>query len=293
MWARRSGVITKHFFVDYQDIGNALRTLSEKIGPEDEVLIADIGYSKDLIDLFLDRCGKLAPMVSWFDHHQWDREAVEKVNSAMKELVVDESLCASEIIQKRFVPDNDLARKLASLARAHDFNGEGSEQGIFDHACKIQDVITSGYPKQAIVEQLSNGILWSDSFEVAYRQYQKVKSVATRILDDTIERHHVLINGVITDVVLAFALDNLEAKDVKRHLFEKNQCDAVIVVWSDGRIAHEVISENFIAIPEKINKNFKGGGRGLVGGATYPEAVNNENRSECFKTIIKVVADGN
>lgn len=293
MWARKSGIATRHYFVNYQNIGIALGMLSEEIESGDEVLIADIGYSKDLIDSFLGRYGKLALMVSWFDHHQWDREAAERVGLAVKELTINEKLCASEIVQRRFLPESEAAKRLACLARAHDFDGEGSEKAIFDHACMIQDVIASGYPKQAIVDQLSDNILWNDSFEAAYQKYQEIRGVEIRMMDRTIERHSVLINGAVANIVLVFASGKLEAKDIKRHLFEKNQCDAVIVVWSNGRIAHEVNSERLLLISARINNIFKGGGRGLVGGATYPESVSEKNRSDCFKEIIGVVTDKN
>lgn len=293
MWAKKSKVITRHYFVDYQDISAVLKSLLKVVGPEDEVLIADIGYSKNLLDFFFSRYGELAARVSWFDHHRWDEEAAERASSIMKEFVVDESLCASEIIQRRFLPKNEVAKNLACLARAHDFNGEGSEKAIFDHACRVQDVITSGYPKEKIVDYLSGGIAWTGSFDAAYKRYQEVKSDAMRMMDETVERHQMSIDDAVANIVLAFARDTLEAKDAKRHLFKRNSCDAVIILWSDGRIAHEVSSEKFLPISEKINNIFRGGGRGLVGGATYPEAVSNENRSRCFRRIVKVVADGN
>ncbi|MDD2274597.1 MAG: hypothetical protein PHV29_01365 [Candidatus Pacebacteria bacterium] len=291
MWAKKSEIITKHYFVDYQDIGIVLRLLSEIVKSEDEVIIADIGYSKDLIDLFLGQCGKLAPIVSWFDHHRWEEEARDKMSLSIKKLIINEGLCASEIVQEELLPESETARNLASFARAHDFNGEGCDQDIFYHACKIQDVITSGYPKQAIVKKLSEGILWDHDFNIAYMQYQEVRSEAMLSMDNTIKRFFVSVDSIDIIIVTAFASDNLEAKYAKRYLFERNQCDVVIVVWPNGRMAQEVRSNKFMIVLERINKFFKGGGRGLVGGGTYYEAVNEENCSQCFMEIVRVITD--
>lgn len=289
IWARESGIATRHYFVDYQDIRMALRKLSMAIGSEDEVLVADIGYSKDLVDFFFNRYGELASRVSWFDHHRWDKEASAKASLTMKEFVVDERFCAAEILQRRFLPKDEAARRLALLARAHDFCDEGSGQGVFDYACRIQDVITSGYPKEVIVDYLSRGAVWPGSFDVAYKRYQEVKADAMRMMDETVERYCLSIDSVSINIVLSFAQDTLEAKDAKRHLLKENECDAVIILWPDGRIAHEVVSQKFTAVSQKINSNFRGGGRGLVGGATYPQSVSLENRKQCFDRIIEAI----
>lgn len=291
MWARKSKIVTRHYYVDYQDIGIALRTLLRVIGPEDEVLIADIGYSKDLMDLFLNQYGELASKTSWFDHHRWNEEALAKVGSVVRGLIVDEKLCASEILQKRLLPENELAKQLARLARAHDFSGKGSRQGDFDFACRVQDVITSGYPKEMIVNQLAEGIVWSANFDIAYKQYQVIKADALRRMNETVEKYCISIDGVVANVALAFALDALEAKDAKRYLLKESKCDVVIAVWSDGRIAYEIVSEKFTVISRKINDNFKGGGRGLVGGATYPQRITLEKRTQCFDEIIKALEE--
>jgi len=291
MWARESGIATQHYYVDYQRISIALRKLSKAIGPEDEVIIADIGYSKNLVDSFLGQHGDFASKVSWFDHHRWDEEALTKVGSALRKLIVNEKLCASEILQKKLLPESEIAKQLARLARAHDFSGKGSRQGDFDFACRVQDVITSGYPKEMIVNQLAEGIVWSANFDIAYKQYQVIKADALRRMNETVEKYCISIDGVVANVALAFALDALEAKDAKRYLLKESKCDVVIAVWSDGRIAYEIVSEKFTVISRKINDNFKGGGRGLVGGATYPQRITLEKRTQCFDEIIKALEE--
>lgn len=291
MWARESRVATQHYYVDYQDILVALRKLSRAVGPEDEVLIADIGYSKDLVDSFLCRYGELASKASWFDHHRWDEEALVRVGSVVRALIINEKLCASEVLQKELLPKSEKAKQLARLARAHDFSGKDSEEADFDLACRIQDVITSGYPKEKIVNQFSDGAIWNASFEVAYKRYQTIKVDALRRTDETIEKYCISVDGVVMNIALAFTLDILEAKDVKRHLLKKSECDVVIAVWSDGRIAYEVTSKKFMIVSQKINNNFKGGGRGLVGGATYPQPIKLETRRQCFDEIVKVLEE--
>ncbi|MFA5013288.1 MAG: hypothetical protein WC520_01855 [Candidatus Paceibacterota bacterium] len=290
IWARKSGLTVKHCFVDYQDIGIALRTLSEKIKPDDKVLIADIGFEKELIDSFLNRYGEIAKRTSWFDHHKWAEEAVVRVSSIVEELVIDESLCASEILQKRFLPEGGLAKRLAQLARAHDFYGKGFEPKIFEQACKIQDVITSGYRKETVVEQLVSDILWSKDFETAYTQYQNIRPSAITRMDNTIAKYFVVVDGIAANIAIALTSGVLESKDVRAHLLRnENGSDAIIAIWPNGKIACEVRDEKFRAILEKINKKFNGGGRGLAVGAMYPQKINEKDYRECFDKIIEAL----
>ena len=67
------------------------------------------------------------------------------------------------------------------------------------------------------------------------------------------------------------------------------QYDFVIVLWADGRIGYEIRDEKLFVIAEKINQKFNGGGRQLVGGATYPGGVSETNRKECFDEIVEVL----
>ncbi len=288
MWARKSGISTKHYFVDYQNIEKGLRILCENIEEGDQILIADIGYSNYLVDIMFNQYAMIISKISWFDHHKWEEKALAKIKSIAKEVFVDEKFCASEILQRRFLPDDILAKTLASLARAHDFP-EISSEDEFTNACKIQDVIMSGYPKEAIVNHLLRGEIWNVNLEKAYNNYQCLKADEIEKMDKTIEKYCLSIDGTTTSIALALAVESLEAKDVRRHLFQECNCDAVIALWPNGRIAYEVLSEKLMAISKKINNNFNGGGRGLVGGATYPSFISLDTKKSCFNHIVKVL----
>jgi oligoribonuclease NrnB/cAMP/cGMP phosphodiesterase (DHH superfamily) len=285
MWARKAQIATKHCFVDYQNIEKALEEVGKSRNKKDELLIADIGYAKELVEILFKECGAFTKRISWFDHHRWDQEAFLRVDSAIKELIVDESLCASEILQKRFLPEDKLAKKLAYLARAHDFYGQGFEPDVYEQACKIQDVITSGYSKEKLVEQLSVGILWNKEFESAFKEYQEIRKEALEKMDSTATSCFAIVDNTKASILAVLVPDVLESKDVRAHLLEKYKDDIVFAIWPNGRIAYEARSEKFLIILQRINEKFNGGGRGLAGGALYPARVN----KECFDEIIKAL----
>lgn len=295
MYARKSRLTTIHYFVDYQSIGSALETVSNIVKSDDKVIIADIGFEEELIALFLDHYREIAKKTLWFDHHNWNEKAIEEVGAIANELIINQNLCAAEIIQKRFFPDNQFAKELAYLARAHDFYGKGVELEIFEQACRIQDVLSSGYCKQAIIQQFTNGILWSDNFEAAHKRFQEImRPDAVAEMENTIKKYFVMMESrIVANITAVFVSEILESKDIRTHLMNneerRSERDVLIAVWPNGRIAYEVRNETFSEIIDKINVNFGGGGRGLAGGATYPTSVSSDSYENCFNGIIRAI----
>jgi len=293
IYAKKRGIKTIHCFVDYQDVGSVLENISRIIKSDDEVIIADIGYEKELVYSFLNRYREMAKITSWFDHHKWEDRAKEEAKKILKEVIIDESRCAAEILKERFLPDDRFVQELASIARVHDFYD--FESGIYEHARKLQDVIVSGYSKEAIVKQLSSGIFWIENFETVHKKYREViRPNAIAEMDSTIMKYSVVTSdNIVASVTAVFVPNILESKDIRAYLMlnedKKDERDVIIAIWSNGRIAYEGRSEKFRKILEKINENFKGGGRGLAGGATYSESVSMENYKICFDEIIKAI----
>ncbi|MFA6252150.1 MAG: hypothetical protein WCX74_02005 [Candidatus Paceibacterota bacterium] len=292
IYAKTKQIKTRHYFVDYQSIISVFNELLKVISPEDKVIIADIGYEEYLISSFLVRYKRIAERTFWYDHHKWKEEAIKRISAISKEIIINENLCASEIIQNRLLPENEIAKQLAYIARAHDFYGKGFETEVFEQACKIQDVISSGFQKERIAEQFSGGILWSEEFETAHRKFQEViRPKEIKKMEQTVTKYSVIItNDTIANIIAVFVSDVLSSKDIRAYLMEGKERDILIAVWPNGRIAYEIRNENFRQIIEKINSNFNGGGRGLAGGATYPQKINRKNFRSCFKKIIEVIS---
>jgi oligoribonuclease NrnB/cAMP/cGMP phosphodiesterase (DHH superfamily) len=294
-YARNIGIETKHYFVDYQNIILAFEEISKIILPEDSVIIADIGYSEELVKIFLNEYKDIAEKTSWFDHHRWNSDVKNIIGNAVREIIVDESRCAAEIVKDGFLSSDEFAANLACMARAHDFYGKGSAADIFGKACKIQDVITSGYDKMKIVEILSSGNLWNEGLEAVYVEYKKIRACAIENMNSAIVRYLMISKNEAVNVTAVFVSNVLESKDVRAYLMNdkkrKNERDVVIAVWPSGRIAYEVRDEKDRTIIDKINRNFNGGGRGLAGGATFPRKVNEINYGKCLDEIIEAIKE--
>lgn len=294
MYARKNEKRSRHYFVDYQSIIFALDQVSRAIKPNDEVIIADIGFEKELITSFLCHYTNVAEKTSWFDHHKWDDKAVKKARRIVREIIINQDLCASEILQKRYFPDNQFAKMLAYLARAHDFHGKDCEPEAYDHACKIQDVISYGYRKSTIIDQFANGIIWSDEFDTIHKRFREIWPEIISEMARTIAKHSIVLSeGITASIITVFVPSIIESKDMRSYLMDneerKTDFDALIAVWPSGRIAYEIRDERFFPLIEKINENFKGGGRGLAGGGTYPKRVTLEDYHNCFNRIIEAI----
>ncbi len=100
-------------------------------------------------------------------------------------------------------------------------------------------------------------------------------------------------DNISANITAVFVSDIFESKDVRAYLMEneerRGERDIIIAVWSNGRIAYEARNESFRKILEKINENFRGGGRGLAGGATFPGIVDEMNYKACFDRNIEVI----
>lgn len=294
LYVEKLGINTTHYYVDYESIFNVFENLNATIQSEDKVIIADIGYSDKLIAYFLS-LKNISEKTSWFDHHEWNTDAKNRVRAIVEEIIVDENYCASEILRDRFLSNNQYAQELAYVARSHDFYGKGFEKEIYEFACKLQVVITSGFDKEAIVKRLSNGFPWNDDFESAYRKYCNViRPMAIKKMNSTIAKYTLKVsNNILANITMIFVPNVLESKDIRAYLMDnekrKNERDIIIAVWSNGRIAYEIREEKFRHIIEKINKKFNGGGRGFAGGGTYPNNVNDTHYKMCFDEIIEAI----
>lgn len=259
---KAAGKEVKHYFVNYQ---NAKETISKlEFNEGDYMVLADLGYSEETFGSLLNKFEKY---FSWYDHHDWAADALADISKLADELIVNKDLCASEIVKNKFLPEDTVANKLAELARAHDFGGKDSKKETYDLACKLQDVITSGYDKMMVMESLSEGCFWNDEFKRAYQDYRIRRDNAIGEMKETITSFEIASE---TTVSIAAVPDALESKDVRKYLLENTKSDVVIGWWpTTGRVAYEVRDEAHVPFLKKMWQTFKGRGRDFAGGGTW------------------------
>jgi oligoribonuclease NrnB/cAMP/cGMP phosphodiesterase (DHH superfamily) len=274
-FARKTGEEVVHHFADYDDLAEIIGRLSGALRGE-RIVIADLGYNSKLLTA-LGALTKLCETnhVTWVDHHDWQGgEAVLKLGFRF---IHSSELCAAELVQREFMPQDDVARELARLAHAHDFR-ESNEL-----AWRLYDVISSGYDKLSFVEALSRGEFWNEGFEEAYKKYQLAKEKGYAYLESHLRFFSV--DGYTCAVALSKKY--LSSTLAALYLQEKGT-DFVIVVYPDGKLSFR--RNNPEINLRKIAQLFGGGGREVAAGAKLEREVTEENYLQVFREIVDAIA---
>ncbi len=268
-YALAEGEEIVHHFADYDSLPELVRELSGLEG--ETVVIADLGWNSRLEGV-LEELRRLcsANEVVWVDHHDWGE--VELGELAEAEFVHSMEKCAAELVQERFMPGDEVSRRIAELAHAHDFREDN------ELAWKLYDVISSGYDRMRFVEKLSAGTFWCEEFERAYRNYQEAKRKGRRYLDE-----HTMVLRV-GDRTCAFALSEkyLSSTLACMHL-QRTGADIVVVVYPDGKLSFRRNSDSVDV--GRIAKLFGGGGRATAAGAKLDMRVDEDNYLQVFREI--------
>lgn len=267
-YGKLKGLEMGHSFADYDKF---CRCLKEIPANGAEVVIADLGYNKafsECIDLLESLSVKNE--VKWFDHHDW---AGIKLDLPI-EFVISSEVCAAELIQKRYLPEDGIAKEIASISHAHDFREE------HDLAWRLYEVISSGYDKLKLVEALSEGNYWNRELEEAYRVYQRVKEEGFSYLDE----HSKLYKVGGWTCLIGFSPDALGSTLASDHLLEKNT-DFVICIWGNGKMSFRRNAENINLVG--IASIFDGGGREEAAGGFYHKPVDERNYLKIFEEIME------
>ena len=264
-----------HYFADYDDLAEIIVKLSREVKGE-SVVIADLGYNPKVLSArgALERLCE-ASQVIWIDHHDW--QGGEEILKLRLRFIHSTELCAAELVQREFMPDDEVSREIARLAHAHDFR-ESSEL-----AWKLYDVISSGYDKLSFVEALARGEFWNEEFEEAYRQYQHAKQKGYAYIDE----HTEVFN--ISGYTCAMALSKKYLSSTLASLYlQQRGTDFVVVVYPDGKLSFRRNSSEVNL--RKIAQLFGGGGRDVAAGAKIEKEVTEENYKEVFREIVNRIA---
>jgi oligoribonuclease NrnB/cAMP/cGMP phosphodiesterase (DHH superfamily) len=261
----------EHFFTDYANMTKVLRSVSG--ATEKEIIIADLGYSDALLEI-LGELKKISQSnrVRWFDHHDW--KGAGELLSLPIEFNIDQTLCASELVQRSYLPRDEVAIKIASLAHNTDYM---LKDGL---AWKFYDLISSGCDKLELVKSLAKGDFWNDAFEMRYQDYQKTKAKAFASLEERSRDYKVA--GL--KVTLGFSGKELSSTLAANHLL-KNKGDITVCLWKNGKLSFRRNNDRIDL--GKLARHFKGGGHAYAAGGFYPSPVDESNYVKAFEGIVK------
>ncbi|MEM2915746.1 MAG: hypothetical protein QXT19_00045 [Candidatus Woesearchaeota archaeon] len=184
--------------------------------------------------------------------------------------VPKEKVCAAELAQKRFLPNDTVAKELAEIAHDIEFWERTDKRAV-----QLADLIASGIEPRELVESLSKGVLWSEKFEQLRQEYLCKKQ---RALQDIISRLAVKnITGFNFGFTLAPTI--LPSSDAGQHVLDTHLgIDVSVVLYRNGRISFRKRDTCRLNLAE-LARLFGGGGHSYAAGARLAQfpSVTREN----------------
>jgi oligoribonuclease NrnB/cAMP/cGMP phosphodiesterase (DHH superfamily) len=208
--------------------------------------------------------------IKWFDHHDWS--GIKRPENT--QINIDITKCGAELVAEEYLPEDEIASKIAQLARAQDFMEEN------ELAWKLYDVISAGFNKSKLVKFLSRGIFWNVELETCYRDYQYKRKKGFDYLD----KHSKLYRIGDWTCLLGFSKPYLSSTIAAGHLLEKNP-DFVVCVWPNGKLSFR--RNNPEVGLREMAALFNGGGRDSAAGGNYGATVTEKEYMRVFDKIVE------
>ncbi len=271
-YCTKKSLPVKHLFVDYVDFCEKLAEI--KGARNEKIVIADLGYSDMISGCIpsLEEAG-IRNEIRWFDHHDWS--GVRKPENV--ELNIDIARCGAELVAGEYLPRDQVASRIASLARAQDYMGKD------ELAWKLYDVISAGFDKTRLVELLSSGTFWNEELEACHAEYQERRKIGFAYLDEHSKLYRI---GNLT-CLLGFSKPYLSSTIATSHLLEKNP-DFAICVWPSGKLSFR--RNNPGGDLRSIAALFGGGGREVAAGGHLGKSVTEDDYLRVFDEIMKKIS---
>lgn len=262
----------KHLFVNYDDFCSKLAEIKGTTG--EIIIVADLGCSDMITGCIrdLEEAGSKNEL-RWFDHHDWS--GITRPKNV--EMNLDMLKCAAELVEEEYLPGDEVASRIASLARAQDY------MGADELAWKLYDVISAGFDKSTLVELLSRGVFWNDEIETSYMKYQNLRKSGFTYLDE----HSKLYGIGDWKCFLGFSKPYLSSTIASGHLLEKNP-DFVICVYPSGKLSFR--RNNPEVDLRSIATLFGGGGRDTAAGGHYGAKVTEDDYLKVFDEIMERIS---
>jgi oligoribonuclease NrnB/cAMP/cGMP phosphodiesterase (DHH superfamily) len=166
-------------YIDFSEkVKNSLKKSPEKL------FITDLGFNEDFLDVFKDlkKASEKGIMIFWFDHHIVDKAVKAEIEDFCKIYINDTRMCAAEIVQNHFMPDDDIASKIAALAHDSDF-----KEYRYENSNKLQLIIEFNRgdskinEKRKIVDYLSKGMFENEWFKSQVKELKSWYNTQSKI----------------------------------------------------------------------------------------------------------------
>ncbi|MHA1377501.1 MAG: hypothetical protein ACTSRG_03860 [Candidatus Helarchaeota archaeon] len=231
----------------------------------DILYISDIGFNASFKAVF-EILGKMN--VYWFDHHLISESDEYELKKYVPNFIhSQDEVVAAELVQQQFLPNDDIAKKIAELAYFRDNNIKNNE------ADRLQAIIGLNQNDrdniQKIVRLLSKGEFENPWFGEQYNLYLKKEQEEFKLL----EKRVLELKTKEKKIVVSFSSFFATGKQT-RYLLEK--FDADIAFGVNPLLKLVSIRSKDINV-KKIAWQFGGGGHYTRAGFTYTKPLNEKN----------------
>jgi uncharacterized protein len=230
-------------------------------------IISDLGLNDNLVDIcknIFSNAKKNEWRTMWVDHHLWSQEAKEAVKPYV-EIVIDSSgeKCAADLMYETFLPGNDLAAKLASIAHTMDFFTKDQYLTPISELIRYYHNFSNFYDRLANLAQKSaTGILWDIEMQDQYNKFVQLRDNAKKQVLSTMRIKQLKDIKVVFIQSSPFIQTSLFSEEV----FQRTQADLAMFYSSEGKVSIRRNSEKIACSDISANLH-EGGGHKFAAGA--------------------------
>ena len=230
-------------------------------------IISDLGLNDKLIDLcknIFSNAKKNEWQTIWVDHHLWSQKAIDTLKPYV-ELVINSSgqKCAAELMYETFLPGNDTAAKLSSIAHTVDFFTKDQYLTPISELIRYYHNFSNFYDRLSDLAQKSaTGILWDIEMQDQYNKYVRLRDDAKQQVLCTMRIKQ------LKDLKVAFVQSSpfIQTSLFSEEVFQKTQADLAMFYSSEGKVSIRRNNEK-IACSDISANLYEGGGHKFAAGA--------------------------
>lgn len=250
----------------------------------DALIITDIGFNLDFADIFplFRKSMQKGCNIYWFDHHLIDKEIAKELIDLIELYYNDLQKCSAEIVKDFYLPNDNIARKIAKFAHDTDF---GTNE--YSKATQFQSIISynrgkdGDENKKKIANLLSKGDFNNEWFS---KQLEKLKNWEKTELRGVKKNREIIRMENFGEILISHA--NISAGTIAKFL-KKEYPNKQVYLGIDQRYNELVVySDNLNC--RHLAIGFGGGGHKNRAGFKYENLLNNKNKvKKIFKDEFK------
>ena len=230
-------------------------------------IISDLGLNDNLIDLcknIFSNVKKNGCQTIWVDHHLWSQKAIDTLKPYV-ELIINSSgeKCAADLMYETFLPGNNTAAKLSSIAHTVDFFTKDQYLTPISELIRYYHNFSNFYDRLSDLAQKSaTGILWDIEMQDQYNKYVRLRDNAKQQVLSTMRVKQ------LKDLKVAFVQSSpfIQTSLFSEEVFQKTQADLAMFYSSEGKVSIRRNNEK-IACSDISANLYEGGGHKFAAGA--------------------------